>query len=152
MLLHPNIVCIHTCPDANFDAHSSTTTSFTVNLYVRMFWLLTKLSLSWCYFKSFASFVYCMFQILLQIHLIHTLTCISPKSGSRAPKIAFTTVKTVLTSTLHPRNALFRVCVQMFGKNLMLKLHAMLLHNHLMYAHAWKTAKSDMQNTAQWAS
>ena len=140
-----NFIFQNAWPAANFDAHSSTTASFTVNLHAHMFRLLTKLSLSWCYFKSFVSFVCCMLRILLQIHLIHTLTCISPKSGSRAPKIAFTTVKTVLTATLYPRNTLFRVCVQMFDKNLMLNLHPILLHNHLININTWKTAKSGGQ-------
>ena len=97
-------------------------------------------------FQKFCQFrLLYMYQILLQIHSIHTLTCISPKSGSRAPKIAFTTVKTVLAATLHPRNAFFRVCVQMFGKNLMLNLHVILLHNHLINVNTWKTAKSGVQ-------
>ena len=40
-----------------------------------------------------------------------------------------------------PKNTIFRVCVQMFGKNAMLKLHTMLLRNHSINVHTCMTSK-----------
>ena len=88
-----------------------------------------------------------MCKILLHIHLTHTLTCVSPKSGRHSANIDATTVKTVLAANLRHRNTLFRVCVQMCGKNSLLKLDVILLHNHLTCINAWKAAMSDVQTT-----
>ena len=57
----------------------------------------------------------------------------------------FTAAKTAFATNLRPKTAIFYACVQMFGKNLMLQVHAILLRNQLLTVHTCNVAQSGVQ-------
>ena len=59
-----------------------------------------------------------------------------PKFGRQTLQIAPTAVKPFLRQVFGPQIAIFHVSVQMFGKNLMLKVHGILLCNHSRVVHS----------------
>ena len=89
-----------------------------------------------------------IFQVIkksLHIHLTMMLTCMPPKIDMQTPKIAPTTAKTVFVPNSCPKITIFCVCVQMFGKNKILNLSAILLYNHSIIMNTWMAAKSGTQ-------
>ena len=81
-------------------------------------------------------------KMLLYILLTMKHTCMTPKFCIQAPHIAPATAKTTLCTKFDAKITIFCVCFQTFGKNAMLKLHAMLLSNHSITVHTCMTSKS----------
>ena len=64
-----------------------------------------------------------------------------PKFGMQTAKIALTTAQTVFCAKFDQQNSLFRVCVRMLGKNLMLQLHTIFLYNHAVTVYTCMASK-----------
>ena len=84
-------------------------------------------------------------KILLYIHSTIRHTCVVAKSCRQTPKNAPTTGKTVFHAKYSPQNGKISCLCSHVWQNVMLKLHPILLYNHLGVVYTCTAAKFGAQ-------
>ena len=91
--------------------------------------------------KSLVRVHYCKYLKCYCIFIIHWGIPVWPRNPvDKLQKLPPQQPKPFFVPNSGPKSAIFRACVQMFDKNTMLKLHAMLLCNHSRNVHTCMTS------------
>ena len=148
MLLHHSIIYIHTYTAANFGVHAPTNTSLPTNLYVRMFSFCLKLISFRRNFKSLENMQYFNHPKFDCAYGCKWVIPAWPRNLKRKHyKLLSQQSKQFWVSNSVGKSTIFRVCVQLFGKNSMVQEHVILLYIHSTTVRTWMSAKSGAQTT-----